>query len=45
EHGIVSSLILLRSLSYFLETDLLLDQQSDLKVEDARQFAIRSLFG
>lgn len=42
EHGIVSSLILLRSLNYFLETDLLLDQNNNLKVEDARQFAIRS---
>jgi len=42
DHGIVSSLILLRSLTFFLETDLSLDESSDLSAEDARQFAVRS---
>jgi hypothetical protein len=41
-HGIVSSLILLRTLTYFLETDVTLDKRKRLSNEDARQFAIRS---
>ena len=42
EHGIVSSLILLRSQTYFLETDFSEDQYKYLKHEDSRQFSIRS---
>lgn len=41
-HGIVSSLILLRTLTYFLETDVTLGRRKCLSNEDARQFAIRS---
>ncbi len=42
DHGMISSLILLRSLTYFLETDINVDNGKNLKFEDARQFAIRS---
>lgn len=42
DHGIVSSLILLKSLTFFLETDITLDQDKFLTREDARQFSIRS---
>lgn len=42
DHGFVSGLILLRSLTFFLETDVTSDPHSQLSYEDARQFAIRS---
>lgn len=42
DHGIVSSLILLKSLTFFLESDITLDQDKLLNREDARQFSIRS---
>lgn len=42
DHGIVSSFILLRSLNYFLETDLTDNDGKRLKAEDARQFIIRA---
>lgn len=42
DHGIASSLILLRCLTFFLETDLSSDGVSNLDNEDARQFVIRS---
>lgn len=42
DHGIVSSLILLRSLTFFLETDYSKDLHSFLDDEDARQFCVRS---
>ena len=42
EHGIVSSLILLRSLTYFLETDLTEDPYKYLDNEDERQLSISS---
>ncbi len=42
DHGIVSSLILLKSLTYFFETDISTDNIKGLSVEDAKQFAIRS---
>jgi len=40
-HGMVGCLILLRTLSYFLETDYCLDPETTLADEDARQFQIR----
>ncbi len=42
DHGFVSSLILLRSLTFFIETDASTDQIVFLSSEDARQFVIRS---
>lgn len=42
DHGMISSLILLRSLTYFLETDATVDDAKGLEFEDARQFAIRA---
>jgi hypothetical protein len=42
DHGIVSSLILLKSLTFFIEVDYCLDLNQYIKIEDARQFAIRS---
>ncbi len=41
DHGMISSLILLRSLTYFLETDATVEDAKGLEFEDARQFAIR----
>jgi hypothetical protein len=41
-HGMISSLILLRSLTYFLETDATVEGAKGLKFEDARQFSIRA---
>jgi hypothetical protein len=42
DHGIVSSLILLKSLTFFIEVDYCMDLGQPIKIEDARQFAIRS---
>ncbi|NHI84315.1 MAG: hypothetical protein EAX81_08455 [Candidatus Thorarchaeota archaeon] len=42
DHGVLSCVILMRSLVYFLETDFQLDKVKSLKPEDARQFLIRS---
>jgi|GEM_PF-1429265 hypothetical protein len=42
DHGIVSSLILVRALTFFLETDISQDDLKPLSNEDARQFVIRS---
>lgn len=42
DHGIVSSLILLKSLTFFIEVDYCMDLAQPIKIEDARQFAIRS---
>jgi hypothetical protein len=42
DHGIVSSLILLKSLTFFIESDHSSDFYEKLKKEDARQFSIRS---
>ena len=41
EHGVVSSLLLSKSLVYFLESDFCHDDWSPLTKEDARQFLIR----
>jgi len=41
DHGIISSLLISRSLVYFLESDLSFDSWKPLKREDARQFIIR----
>ena len=41
DHGIISCLVLLRNLVYFLETDYLLDLHKPLDEDDARQFLIR----
>ena len=41
DHGIISCLVLLKNLVYFLETDFLIDIQKPLEAEDARQFQIR----
>ena len=42
DHGIVSSLLLLKSLTFFIESDLSSDSHSKLSGEDARQFTVRS---
>ncbi len=42
DHGIVSSLILLKSLTFFIESDFCNNYKEPIKREDARQFAIRS---
>jgi hypothetical protein len=42
DHGIVSSLILLKALTFFIESDHSSDFYEKLKKEDARQFSIRS---
>ena len=42
DHGIVSSLLLLKSLTFFIESDLSTDIRSKLSGEDARQFTVRS---
>lgn len=41
KHGVLSSLVLGRSLVYFLEADYTHDHSAPLKTEDARQFLIR----
>jgi hypothetical protein len=41
DHGVISCLVLLKNLVYFLETDYLLDSCKPLEAEDARQFQIR----
>lgn len=41
DHGIISCLVLMRNLVYFLETDYSLDPQRPLHLEDAKQFLIR----
>lgn len=40
-HGVISSIILMKDLVYFKESDYGLDQFKPLKIEDARQFMIR----
>lgn len=42
DHGIVSSLILLKSLTFFIESDFCSEYNEPISKEDARQFAIRS---
>jgi hypothetical protein len=42
DHGIVSALILLKALTYFLESDCSFDRYGRLDREDARQFAVRA---
>ena len=42
DHGIVSSLLLLKSLTFFIESDFCSEHNEPLSREDARQFAIRS---
>lgn len=42
DHGIVSSLILMKTLTFFIETDYSGNGQDSLSREDARQFAVRS---
>lgn len=41
EHGVVSSVILMKDLVYFKESDYLLDQYQPLNPKDARHFLIR----
>jgi len=41
DHGVVSALLMAKSLVYFLESDLSKDSRWPLKPEDARQFLIR----
>lgn len=41
-HGLVSSLLLFKSLTYFLESDFCNDEKIGLEYEDARQFMIRA---
>ena len=41
DHGIVSCLVLMKNLVYFLETDYLLDPHKPFKPRDAKQFLIR----
>jgi len=40
-HGVISSVILMKDLVYFKESDYMLDTYKPLKKEDARQFLIR----
>jgi hypothetical protein len=40
-HGVISCLVLMKNLVYFLETDYLLDSYKPLEERDARQFQIR----
>jgi hypothetical protein len=40
-HGIISCIVLMRNLVYFLESDYTLDQNKPLTSEDARHFLIR----
>lgn len=41
DHGIISCLVLMKNLVYFLETDYTLDGRKPLDLEDAKQFLIR----
>ena len=41
DHGIISCLVLMKNLVYFLETDYSLDLQRPLNLYDAKQFLIR----
>jgi len=41
DHGIISCLVLMKNLVYFLESDYLLDLQRPLDLLDAKQFLIR----
>jgi len=41
DHGIISCLVLMKNLVYFLESDYLLDLQKPLNSEEAKQFLIR----
>ena len=41
DHGVVSSIILMKDLVYFKESDFTMDNFRTLKVEDARHFLIR----
>lgn len=41
KHGVIGSLLMAKSLVYFLESDLCLDSRRPLTQEDARQFLIR----
>lgn len=41
DHGVISSVILMKSLVYFKESDYLLDHVQPLDYKDARQFLIR----
>lgn len=41
DHGIVSCILLMKYLVYFLESDFLLDEFHSLKLEDQKQFQIR----
>lgn len=40
-HGVISSIILMKDLVYFKESDYMLDILKPLEIEDARQFLIR----
>lgn len=40
-HGIISSIILMKDLVYFRESDFMMDEHKPLKSDDARQFMIR----
>lgn len=42
DHGIISCLVLMKNLVYFLETDYALDLFEPLKLDDARHFLIRN---
>jgi hypothetical protein len=42
DHGIVSALILMKSLTFFIETDYSNVKNEPIGIEDARQFAIRA---
>ncbi len=42
DHGIISCLVLMKNLVYFLETDYSLDLFEPLKLDDARHFLIRN---
>jgi len=42
DHGIISSLVLMKNLVYFLETDYSLDANRPLGLDDARHFLIRN---
>jgi hypothetical protein len=41
DHGIISCLVLMRELVFFLESDFLLDRRKKMDEQDARQFLIR----
>lgn len=40
-HGIMSALLLMKTMVYFMETDYVLDGDGTLRLEDARQFYLR----